>query len=77
MALVALKIFHERGLFQRLQLDVRTAMNFFCTVHLTYKQYPEVKFHNDLHGTDVLHCHCFTHPLTLHRKPNRFSNRRS
>ena len=59
MALVALKIFHERGLFQRLQLDVRTAMNFFCTVHLTYKQYPEVKFHNDLHGTDVLHSvHC-------------------
>ena len=59
MALVALKIFHERGLFQRLQLDVRTAMNFFCTVHITYKQYPEVKFHNDLHGTDVLHSvHC-------------------
>eukprot|EP00040_Diaphanoeca_grandis_P012522 m.63503 g.63503 ORF g.63503 m.63503 type:complete len:872 (-) comp23292_c0_seq1:210-2825(-) len=55
LALLGMKIFEERNLFEQLRLDRTTVINFFWRVEESYRHYPEIKFHNNMHAADVMH----------------------
>eukprot|EP00039_Didymoeca_costata_P012973 m.190192 g.190192 ORF g.190192 m.190192 type:complete len:648 (+) comp15638_c0_seq9:126-2069(+) len=65
MAMISMKIFFERNLFTRLNLNIKTVLTFFVKVDNKYNKYPSTPYHNDLHGADVMHSvhYCLNAPV--------------
>lgn len=55
LAVLAMKVLHDRGLIENLHLDGTLLANFFMSVERSYHRYPTVPYHNNLHGADVMH----------------------
>lgn len=50
-----MRILSERNLFQLLKLDKVKMVNFLCRIEDAYQRYPDVHYHNNQHGADVMH----------------------
>lgn len=55
LAVLGLRVLSERNLIHTLHLDKTKLINFLCRVEDSYRRFPEVQYHNNLHGADVMH----------------------
>eukprot|EP00048_Salpingoeca_helianthica_P001916 m.52750 g.52750 ORF g.52750 m.52750 type:complete len:854 (-) comp11793_c0_seq1:188-2749(-) len=55
LALLAMKIMHDRGLIETLRLDVDVLARFFMAIEDSYERFPKIQYHNNQHGADVMH----------------------
>eukprot|EP00730_Choanoeca_flexa_P003762 TRINITY_DN11492_c6_g6_i4.p1 TRINITY_DN11492_c6_g6~~TRINITY_DN11492_c6_g6_i4.p1 ORF type:complete len:748 (+),score=176.75 TRINITY_DN11492_c6_g6_i4:75-2318(+) len=52
---MGMRALQERNLFVKLHIDQHTAARFFVGLENNYGRYPDIPYHNNLHGCDVLH----------------------
>lgn len=52
---IGMKIFEKTGLLTEFKISPLVLCQFFIRIEENYARYPDVPYHNNLHGTDVMH----------------------
>eukprot|EP00041_Stephanoeca_diplocostata_P021495 m.501497 g.501497 ORF g.501497 m.501497 type:complete len:900 (+) comp21839_c0_seq5:222-2921(+) len=52
---LGMKIFEKTGLLTEFKISPLVLCQFFIRIEENYARYPDVPYHNNLHGTDVMH----------------------